>query len=343
MRLVQTMAGAEVGGAEAFFVRLAIAFEKKGVDQHVVIRRDPARARALREGGVTPVELPFGGRMDFRTRPALQREIGRYRPDIVLSWMSRASWATPKAEGQKPYTLIARLGGYYDLKYYRHCDYLIGNTRDIVKHIVDAGFNRSRAIYLPNFVHPPHREPISRIGFDTPVDVPLLLAMGRLHPNKGFDVLLRAMVDLPDHWLWIAGEGPAAAALTRLSEELGVSGRVRFLGWRDDSDALMQACDMFVCSSRHEPLGNIVLEAWAAGKPVVAADAAGPASLIGDDEAGLLVPVEDADALARAIQNLSASPDLAAELATEGRARFEREYTEDAVVAKYLDFFESVR
>ena len=343
MRLVQTMAGAEVGGAEAFFVRLAIAFEKKGVNQHVVIRRDPARARALREGGVTPVELPFGGRMDFRTRPALQREIGRHQPDIVLSWMSRASWATPKAEGQKSYKLIGRLGGYYDLKYYRHCDYLIGNTQDIVKHIVDAGFDPSRAVYLPNFVHPPHNEPISRVGFDTPVDVSLLLAMGRLHPNKGFDVLLRAMVDLPDHWLWIAGEGPEAAALTRLSEELGVAGRVRFLGWRDDSDALMQACDVFVCSSRHEPLGNIVLEAWAAGKPVVAAAAAGPASLIGSDEAGLLVPVEDAVALSRAIAKLSGSPDLAAELAAEGRARFERDYTEDPVVEKYLDFFESVR
>ena len=343
MRLVQTMAGAEVGGAEAFFVRLAIAFEKKGVDQHVVIRRDPARARALRDGGVMPVELPFGGRMDFRTRPALQREISRYRPDIVLSWMSRASWATPKAEGESSYKLIGRIGGYYDLKYYQHCDYLIGNTQDIVKHIVDTGFDASRAIYLANFVHPPQREPISRAGFDTPVDAPLLLAMGRLHTNKGFDVLLRAMVDLPDHWLWIAGEGPEAAALTRLSEELGVSGRVRFLGWRDDSDALMQACDVFVCSSRHEPLGNIVLEAWAAGKPVVAATAAGPAGLIGNDEAGLLVPVEEPEPMAQAIAKLFSSPDLATALATEGRSRYESEYTEDVVVAKYLDFFESVR
>ncbi len=343
MRLLQTMAGAEVGGAEAFFVRLAVAFEKAGVDQRVIIRRDPARARALRAGGVNSVELPFGGRMDFRTRPALQREIDRSRPDIVLSWMSRASWATPKAEGSQSYKLIGRLGGYYDLKYYRHCDYLIGNTQDIVKHIVDAGFDAQRAVYLPNFVHAPHREAISRIGLDTPIGAPLLLAMGRLHENKGFDVLLRAMASLPDHWLWIAGEGPEAGALTQLASDLGVSDRVRFLGWRDDSDALMRACDIFVCSSRHEPLGNIVLEAWAAEKPVVAANAVGPAGLIGEDEAGLLVPIEEPEPLADAVKKLSASADLAARLAAEGRTRFERDYTEDAVVAKYLSFFESVR
>lgn len=343
MRLLQTMAGAEVGGAEAFFVRLAIAFARTGVEQRVVIRRDNARARALREGGVEPVELPFGGRMDFRTRPALQREIDRHQPDIILSWMSRASWATPASPKPDGYKLIGRLGGYYDLKYYRHCDHLIGNTQDIVDHIVRAGFDPARAVYLPNFVHPPSRAPISRLGFDTPVDVPLLLAMGRLHENKGFDVLLRAMVDLPDHWLWIAGEGPEGPALSKLADTLGVSGRVRFLGWRDDSDALMQTSDLFVCSSRHEPLGNIVLEAWAAEKPVVAAAATGPRGLIGPDEAGLVVPLEDPAALARGILELTRDTNRAAMLAAEGHARYLRDYTEDAVVARYLAFFESVR
>jgi glycosyltransferase involved in cell wall biosynthesis len=257
--------------------------------------------------------------------------------------MSRASWATPVAQQPLSYKLIARLGGYYDLKYYRHCNYLIGNTQDIVDHIVKAGFAKERAVYLPNFVHAPSREAVSRLGFDTPIDVPLLLAMGRLHENKGFDVLLHAMVEMPDHWLWIAGEGPEGPALSQLASELGVADRVRFLGWRDDSDALMQACDMFVCSSRHEPLGNIVLEAWASGKPVVAAAAAGPSGLIGANEAGLLVPVEDPKALAQGIVTLSNDADLAGGLAAEGHARFLRDYTEDAVVAKYLAFFESVR
>ncbi len=343
MQLLQAMAGAEVGGAEAFFVRLAIAFQARGVSQRVVIRRDSMRARALRNGGVDPVELPFGGRMDFRTRPALQREIERYKPDIVLSWMSRASWAMPRPDAPKSYVLVGRLGGYYDLKYYRHCDYLIGNTADIVDYIVDAGYPRDRAVYLPNFVHPPMRPAVSRMGFDTPLDATLLLAMGRLHENKGFDVLLRAMAGLPNMWLWIAGEGPEAAALSGLAADLGVADRVRFLGWREDPDALLGSCDIFVCPSRREPLGNIVLEAWAAEKPVVAAAASGPKGLIGDDEAGRLVPVDDSDALAAAIRTFSHDHATAQRVAAEGRRRYERDYTEDAVVAKYLEFFERVR
>jgi glycosyltransferase involved in cell wall biosynthesis len=183
---------------------------------------------------------------------------------------------------------------------------------------------------------------ISRIGFDTPLEAPLLLAMGRLHENKAFDVLLRALAELPETWLWIAGEGPEAANLSKLAAELGVADRVRFLGWRDDSDALMQACDIFVCPSRQEPLGNIVLEAWAAGKPVVAAAAAGPASLIGDDAAGLIVPVDDPEGLASGIRALIADPENAARLAVEGHRRFEESYTEKAVVAQYQSFFERV-
>jgi len=338
---MQTMAGAEVGGAEAFFVRLAIALQSFDISQQLVIRRDPSRARALREGGIAPIELPFGGRMDFRTRPALQREIARFQPDVILSWMSRAAWATPAAPGN--YALIGRLGGYYDLKYYKHCDYLVGNTADIVDYVINEGFDRDRAVQLPNFVHPPTHPPLSRVGLDTPLDAPLLLAMGRLHENKAFDVLLRALPDVPDAWLWIAGEGPEAAALKGLARDLGVAGRVRFLGWRDDSDALMRAADIFICPSRHEPLGNVVLEAWAAEKPVIATAAAGPAQLLGDDERGVLVAVDQAVELSRAIVDLMADPDRALRLAAAGRAAYEREFTEEAVTAQYLAFFEKAR
>lgn len=338
---MQTMAGAEVGGAEAFFVRLVIALQSFDISQEVVIRRDPARARALREGGITPIELPFGGRMDFRTRPALQREIARFRPDVILSWMSRAAWATPAAPGS--YAHIGRLGGYYDLKYYSHCDYLVGNTADIVDYVISEGFDRDRVVRLPNFVHAPTNPPLSRVGLDTPLEAPLLLAMGRLHENKAFDTLLRALPEVPDAWLWIAGDGPEAAALKGLARDLGVADRTRFLGWRDDSDALMSAADIFICPSRHEPLGNVVLEAWAAEKPVIAAAAVGPLELLGRDERGLLVPVDQPSELAGAINDLLANPEKASRLAAAGRAAYEREFTMDAVTAQYLAFFEKAR
>ena len=338
---MQTMAGAEVGGAEAFFVRLAIALQSSDISQQLVIRRDPMRARALRVGGIVPIELPFGGRMDFRTRPALQREIARFRPDVILSWMSRAAWATPAAPGN--YAHIGRLGGYYNLKYYSHCDYLVGNTADIVDYVISEGFDRDRVVRLPNFVHPPSNPPMSRVGLDTPLDAPLLLAMGRLHENKAFDTLLRALPKVPDAWLWIAGDGPESAALNGLAHELGVAERTRFLGWRDDSDALMRAADIFICPSRHEPLGNVVLEAWAAEKPVIAAAAAGPLELLGNEERGVVIPVDQPDELASAIIDLLANPEKASRLAAAGRAAYEREFTKDAITAQYLAFFEKAR
>lgn len=338
MKLLQIMAGAKMGGAEAFFVRLAAAFARRGLDQHLVIRRDPARARALRRTGIAPVELPFGSRMDFRTRPALLREIERYRPDVVLAWMSRAAWATPAAKPPGAYTLVGRLGGYYDLRYYRHCDHLVANTDDIRRWMIAASWPSDRAHVLPNFVDPPAAGPVSRFGLDTPLDAPLLVAAGRLHENKGFDVLLDALATLPGVWLWLAGDGLEGAALHRQAERLGIAGRIRFLGWRDDVPALMAAGDVYVCPSRHEPLGNVVLEAWAAGRPVVAADVAGPGRLIEDGRTGLLVPAGDAAALAAAIADLLMDRPRAAVLAAAGKAAWERDYTEAVVVDRWLAF-----
>ena len=90
-----------------------------------------------------------------------------------------------------------------------------------------------------------------------------MLALGRLHHNKAFDVAIRALVDLPGAVLWIAGKGPERNALQMLANQLGVSKRIRWLGWRDDVAALFASADVLVCPSRIEPLGNVIIEAWA--------------------------------------------------------------------------------
>jgi glycosyltransferase involved in cell wall biosynthesis len=170
----------------------------------------------------------------------------------------------------------------------------------------------------------------------------VLLALGRLHVNKGFDVLMAALPALPRAVLWLGGIGPEETALRRLAEQLGIAGRVRFLGWRQDVPALMAAADVFVCSSRHEPLGNVVLEAWAQRIPVVATIAAGPAALVDDRESGLLVPIDDADALAAAIKSVLDDKPLMSALVEAGFAAYSTGYTEQSVVAKYCNFFEQV-
>ncbi|MGO8918585.1 MAG: glycosyltransferase [Stellaceae bacterium] len=338
MRLLQAMAGARHGGAEAFFVRLVLALHRAGQEQRVLIREDAARAAALRRGGIEPLQLPFGGWLDIVTRLGFRRAITQYRPQVVLTWMNRASRLCPRGD----FVHVARLGGYYDLKYYRRCDHLIANTRDIAAYLVGQGWPQDRVHYLPNFVAVAPAAPVARASLATPAEAPLALALGRLHANKGFDTLLAALPLLPEVYLWLAGEGDQRDALERQARSLGLAERVRFLGWREDTAALLAAADLLVCPSRHEPLGNVVIEAWAAARPVVATASAGPRALISQDETGLLVPVDDAGALAAALRRLVADPAFRARLAAAGRAAYEAEYSEARVTGLYRDFLAAV-
>jgi glycosyltransferase involved in cell wall biosynthesis len=338
MRILQAMAGAEFGGAEAFFMRLVIALHKVGLEQRVIIRNHPTRAQILREAGIEPIELAFGGWADFRTPSALKREIRAFRPDVALTWMNRASRMLPDGD----FVHVARLGGYYKLKYYRKCDHLVGNTEDIRDYLIGDGWPAERAHYLPNFVAGTKAEPVDRRQFFTPDGAPLVVAMGRLHENKAFDVLLEAMARIPSAYLWIAGEGPLRAELEKKAEVLGVKPRTRFLGWREDTPALLASADVFVCPSRHEPLGNVVLEAWAQRVAVVAADSYGPGTLIENRETGLLVPVDDAKAMSVAILELLEDDKLRRTVARQGHRVYKRDFTEKVIVARYLEFFESV-
>jgi len=337
MRLLQAIGGARHGGAEGFFLRLALALQRAGQDQLVLLRQADHEA-ALREGGVAVRALPFGGFFDRATGRGFRRAIAEYRPDIVLTWMSRASQLCPAGD----FVHVARLGGYYDLKSYRRCDHLIGNTHDLVASFIAQGWPAARAHYLPNFVDAAPAPAAARAAMATPDGAPLALALGRLHENKGFDVLLAALARVPALHLWIAGEGDLRPTLERQAAALGIAGRVRFLGWREDVPALLAAADFLVCPSRREPLGNVVIEAWAASRAVVAAASAGPRELIVDGESGLLAPVEDAAALAAAMARLSADPALRARLAANGRAAYEAQFTETAVVRRYQDFFTAV-
>lgn len=338
VKLLQAMAGARHGGAEAFFTRLAVALNKAGQEQRVVIRRDPERAAALRAGGVDPVQFSFGGALDLVTKRRLAREIRSYRPDVVMTWMNRATAKMPRGR----FVHVARLGGYYDLKYYRHCGHLVGNTPGIVDHVIAHGWPRQRAHYIGNFVDTDGGVPVDRAELNTSPDATVVLALGRLHQNKAFDVLIRALKEVPRAVLWIAGDGPLEDQLKGLAREVGVADRVWFLGWRDDTADLIAAADILACPSRHEPLGNVVIEAWAQAKPVVAAASDGPRHLINDGETGLLCPIDAPGPLAEALRNVSGDPALAARLGAAGEAEFQARFTEEKIVRDYQEFFRRV-
>lgn len=332
MRIAQIMAGAPTGGAELFFERLSLALAAVGEDVLPVIRRDPARARRLRDGGLQPLELRFGGPLDLVTPWRLGQALRRFQPQVAIAWMSRAAGATRRGD----WVLVGRHGGYYDLKYYRHCDHLVGNTQGIVDRITAQGWPAARAHYVPNFV------PDMTLPPSKPESAPpSVLALGRLHRNKAFDILIRALPHLPSVHANIAGEGPERAALTTLAAEQGVADRVHLLGWRQDTAELLAGCDVLVCPSRQEPLGNVVIEGWSARRPVVAAAAEGPTELIAHGQTGLLVPPDDPTALAAAIRDALTDP-MRSCLARAGRLRYEAHFAEAAVVERWRRFLRSV-
>lgn len=335
MRLAQIMAGAHHGGAELFFERLTVGLYNAGVPVLAVIRRDAERAARLAAAGLAPLELEFGGPLDFLTRPRLARALGKFAPSVAVSWMSRATDHMPRGN----FVHVGRLGGPYPLRHYRRCDHLIGNTEGLVTWFRESGWPKARTHYLPNFV-PDHGG--AAPAADLPPGRPRLLALGRLHRDKGFDVLIKALARLPAANLIIAGDGPEKDKLASLAGTLDVGARVHFLGWRDDTGALFRACDLFVCPSRREPLGNVVLEAWSAGCPVLATDTAGPHELIGPGADGLLVPCGDPAALAAYAALLLAEPARAAALAAAGRRRFLAGFAEAPVIARWLRFLETV-
>ncbi len=334
-RLLQALAGAPQGGAEMHFLRLCLALKRASVEQRVVIRPHPESLEILKAGGIEPVTAPFGGFFDRRTGRILKREIAAFRPQLALTYMSRASAAMPKGD----FLHLARLGGYYDLKYYRRCDHLVCITPDIKAYCAREGFPEDRIHVIPNFVEDRSADPQDRGALDTPADAPLLFALGRLHENKAFDILLQAVAQLPGAYLWLAGDGPLRQTLERQAADLGIAERVRFLGWRQDPAPYFAAADVYIVPSRHEPLGSVVLEGWMYRVPMVAAASQGPSWLIGDQEDGLLVPIDDAAAMTAAIARLIAEPQTAERLVQAGRRRFEEGFTEEVAVARYLDLF----
>lgn len=339
MRVMQVMAAKGNGGAEACFTDLVRALHKAGLDQKVVIRRHPERAALLREAGIEPVEFGFGGLLDWRTGPAMRRLVAEYRPDIVQTWMNRATRYCPRGD----FVHVGWFGGYYKVANYRHCDHLVGLTHDLVDHQVNGGWPRERAHYIPAHARDVRLPPVERASLDTPAGAPVLLALGRLHWKKAFDVLLKALVEVPEAWVWIAGEGELDAELKALADELGVAGRVRFLGWREDREALLAACDICVFPSRYEPFGIVSIEAWAQRKPLIVADAVGPKNLVEPDVDAVLVPMDDVAALAGAIRRVVDDKDFAGRLAGAGRKAFEERFTEDVVVRRYFEFYETIR
>ncbi len=208
--------------------------------------------------------------------------------------------------------------------------------------ILDLGVDERRVHVIHNGV--------DRTAFATaspfPHPRPYILGLGNLIPRKGFDILLRAYARLldPPADLLIAGRGSEEAMLRGLGRELGIARRVTFVGFVEGQAKidLYRSARFFVCPSRTEPFGNVILEAFAAGLPVVASAVGGNVELVAEGERGLRFDSGQDDALAACLRRLLESPDR---VSTMGDAvtRYVGDFDWPAVAGRYADLYRSLR
>ena len=323
------------GGAEVFFVRLVNALAKRGVEQKVVMRPGRSWRSSIADVADIVAESNFRStQLDRITLPLkLQKLIREWQPDAVLAWMARAGQLLPNTADCLRF---GRLGDYPNsLAQFKNADLLICNTPGIVHRVRELGWRRSVEV-ISNFTNCQRAEPFQREQLNTPHDVPLVCAVGRLVARKGFDTVVRAMARVPEAHLWIVGDGKESQNLKRLANELGVASRVRFAGWQSDPRPYLAAGDVSVMASSHEPLGNVILESWGQRVPVVSTSAEGPTWLIDHEQNGLLVDVGDQHQMASAMARIISDPQLAASLVVGGDATLQSRFSEDAVVDRYL-------
>jgi glycosyltransferase involved in cell wall biosynthesis/O-antigen/teichoic acid export membrane protein len=324
------------GGAEQALGNLIVALDG-AVDVTVAgIDRDVVEWLASRRTGTPAVVLaPVEHKWNLRPILAHWRMVRAARPDIFHANL-RHPWSCQYgliAAALRPRTRIVAvehaltppasalqrrlrrmLGGWID------CEVAVGEkpARALEELL---GYRHGKVRFIPNPVPDAPTVAIPRVS-----EGPVVGLVARLSPEKGVDVLFRALTELPGVTTVVAGEGPARGDLELLAGELGLSDRVRFLGWRDDVDALLRSVDVLALPSRSESAPIAIVEAMLCGIPAVASDVGGVSELVLDGETGYLVPPDDPHALAAALRRLLDDPELRARLGARGREIAEERY-----------------
>ena len=341
MKILHTMAGGKAGGAEMAFVDLLIAQKQAGMDIMAACRTNVQRVPLLKAVGVPVFEFPFGGIFDFKTKSGLEKLIRDTRPHIVQCWMSRAAKLTPNPSKTLAFKKIARLGGYYNLKYYKNVQHFIGNTPDICRWLIDdQKIPANHVSHINNFAElEPIKTPLTKAEFNTNTNSFVFLAMSRLHPAKAIDTALHALAKTPKAILWIAGEGPEEKKLKILAQDLNINDRVKWLGWRTDRAALLDASDAVLFTSRFEPFGGTFAQSWAAKKPLVTTASQGPMQYVTHGENALVANIDDADMLADLMLALMQDHILYRKLARQGYAAYQTQFKKKLVLKSYSDLY----
>lgn len=346
------------GGAERFYARLVNSL----AEQSTVLAVNPENcpASALLNAAVQQIHPPMRHNYDLTGTLAIRKLAKQAAPAVVQTYMGRATRLTRIPRG-KGLVHVARLGGYYNLKAYRHAHHLVGNTKGLLDYFLQNGVPANRAHYIGNFVEPIPAPPAEELaGLRQSLGIPdgtfIITCAARFHENKGLPDLLEAFSKLwnrlrrgtgsfsnvwKDTRLILVGDGPMAADIKKKIQTLEIGEAVILPGWQDPAPYYHLA-DVLVSPSRHEPLGNTILEAWACGKPLIATATQGATELITPDQDGLITPVQNPNALANAFAHLMNDPALCKSLAEAGCKTVETRFSKAVITGQYLKLYRTL-
>jgi glycosyltransferase involved in cell wall biosynthesis len=231
----------------------------------------------------------------------------------------------------------------------RHASAILAVSEAVAATLQESGIPAEKIVVIPNGVDladfdAPVETAQIRAQFGVPADAPLILAVGRFAPEKGFDVLIdafaRLQAQIPHVKLMLVGSGPLEEELRRRAASAGEG--VVFAGQQADVAPFLHAADLVAIPSRQEGQGIVALEAMAARKPVVASRVGGLAETIVPDETGLLVPPEETAALAEALAGLLQDRAKREAMGAKGRQRVEKEYTAAQMVRRIEAVYERI-
>jgi glycosyltransferase involved in cell wall biosynthesis len=352
-----------LGGAENAMFMLLASLERGEWEPTLLLEDAPAveplRERAAALGVpvrlVAPMPLGLAG---ARQVPALVRLLRRERPAVFHAHMSSpvaCKWGLAAAVLARVPAVLGTVqvgayeppnrSAYWQLRALAHgVDRYLAVSREIADELTGGlGWPAEKVEVVYNAVD------TERAAVEAPPGLreqlggsatrPLVLTPARLNPQKGHRVLLEAIAGVPDALFLLAGDGPERAPLEAQAERLGVADRVRFLGRREDVPQLLAACDVFALPSLYEGSSLAVLEAMAAGIPIVSSAIGGTEELIDDGRSGLLVEPGDAEELAAALRRVLGDEELRRSLAARARERVEagltREQMANRIAAVY--------
>jgi len=360
-RVLHVIATLDPAGAEGQLVALCRRMDRERFEPMVccLTRGGPLEA-PLADADVPVRVLHKRGRWDLRALCRLTGVISETRPDIVHTWLPTANllggiatrlhgkeiaWVTSERAAD---VWKGRLRRWADRHLARRAARIICNAHALRRFLIARGLpgERIEVIYNGIDVDEFDRQ-ASRTSAPLPEsDGPVIGTVARLEPQKGIPYLIEAFGLLhqrfPTAHLWVVGDGPMKASLTRQCESGGVGRNVHFLGLREDVPAILRKMDLFVLPSLWEGLPNAVLEAMAARRAVVATRVDGTPEAVEENETGLLVPPRDAVTLENAMARLLADHDLRARFGEAGRQRVSREFDMSRMVVRTQQLYEHV-